>query len=413
MNLTLSTQWEHSHFNPNEGESHLVITIRATDEVPGERAPIDLAFALDRSGSMNGAHKIELVKQAVIAAVEQLEDTDRAALVIFDTEIDTLHDLSLLDRQQRTHLEVATQTIFARGGTDLAGGWLQAAHQLQQHKQGHRVRRTLLLTDGLANHGITNPHRLSAHATELRNSGITTSAIGVGRGFDEMLLSSMAESGGGNFQYIAHAAELEAFFSDEIRSLGTMVAMNPFLDISLPQGMRAELINAFPHDHHRNRASVDLRDLASGEEVRLVFAVTSRHLRAESITPELHLHWKVPASGEIQEINEHGQTIPVRTGTPDRNDDTSVVASLELAAREHREAIRLDREGRYQESRDRFRYSRDVLMAAPQTVEVHELRERSLVMAEHALTPMDEHIRKETVHTSHMRSRGRRMHDDR
>lgn len=412
MNLTMRAQWEYSHYNPNQGQTHLVITIRATDNVPAQRAPIDLAFALDRSGSMNGPNKIELVKQAVTAAVEQLQDSDRAALVVFDDRIDTLHYLTPLDHDHRKHLERATESIYARGATNLSDGWLEAARQLQTgSNKEQRIRRTLLLTDGLANHGITNPQRLSAHANELCEGSVTTSAIGVGRGFDEMLLSKMAESGGGNFQYIAEASELEAFFSEEIRSLGTMVAMSPFLDISLPEGMRAELINAFPHDQHRNRASVDLRDLSAGEEVHLVFAVGSRHLRSDSITPELHLHWKVPSTGEVQEINESMASITVSSDTPTRNDDAAGIVAMERAAREHREAIQLDREGRYQESRDRFRHSYDALMAAPDSNEVQELRARSAAMASHSMAaPMDEHTRKETVYSSHMRSRGRGHH---
>lgn len=407
MNLSLSTQWEHSHYNPNEGKSHLVITIKATEKIPTGRAPIDLSFALDRSGSMNGTNKIELVKEAVIAAVNQLNDSDRAALVVFDEIVDTLHTLTPLDTPHRRRLERVTHAVYARGATNLSGGWMASARQLQGDSNDQRIRRTLLLTDGLANHGITNPRQLADHATELREGGITTSAIGVGSGFDEMLLSSIAESGGGNFQYIADAAGLEAFFSEEISSLSTLVAINPFLDISLPAGMQAELINAFPHDQRRNRASVDLRDLSAGEKVNLVFAVSSRHVRADEISPELHLHWQLPTTGEIQEINESSASIAVSTETPTSHEDAAVIVALELAAREHREAILLDREGRYQESRDLFRQSYDRLMAAPDSDEVLDLRERSAAMASQAIRPMDEHMRKETVHASHMRSRGR------
>lgn len=406
MNLTLSTQWEHTHFNSTEGTTHLVITIRANAEAHAERAPIDLAFALDRSGSMNGANKIELVKQAVKAAVSQLRDTDRAALVVFDDFIETPHYLTPLDRDHRRHLDAATASIFARGSTDLAGGWMESARQLQKEPgASNRIRRTLLLTDGLANQGITNPTQLAKMATELREGGVTTSAIGVGHGFDEILLSNMSEAGGGNFQYIADAAELEAFFSEEIRSLGTMVALNPFLDISLPQGMTAELINAFPHDQHRNRASVDLRDLSAGDEVNLVFAINARHMREQAITPELHVHWNQPATGEIQEINEHGACIPVSTGTATKNDAAAIIVALELAARDHREAVKLDREGRYQESRQHFRQSLDMLNAAPDSDEVLELRSRSKVFASQSMAPMSEHDRKQTVHDAHYRSR--------
>lgn len=408
MSLTLNTRWEHSHINKSEAQTHLVITVRAEASAETRRAPLDLAFALDRSGSMAGSDKLELVKQAVKAAVAQLRDDDRVALVIYDTEVETPHYLTPLDPDHRRHLDRVTSSIQARAATNLSGGWQEACNQLEAGKSGQgRIQRTLLLTDGLANLGETRPERLSGMTSEQRQSGITTSAIGVGHGFDEILLSGMAEAGGGNFQYIAEAHELEAFFSEEIRSLSTMVALNPFLDISLPTGMSAELINAFPHDQHRNRASVDLRDLAAGEELHLVFAVRARHIRETEIAPDVHLHWTSPHDGAIQEINETATLLPVRDGVPTRNDDVAEIVAMEVAAREHREAVKLDREGRYRESRQRFAASADVLMAAPQSDRVRAEQISASRMAAYAEAPMDEHTRKETVHRSHMRSRGR------
>ncbi len=408
MSLTLYTRWEHSHINKSEAHSHLVITVRAEASAETRRAPLDLAFALDRSGSMHGMNKLELVKQAVKAAVAQLRDDDRVALVTYDDAVSTRHYLTPLDADHRRHLDRVTEAIHPGGSTNLSGGWQEACNQLEAGKSGQgRIQRAMLLTDGLANVGETRPQQLSAMATERRQSGITTSAIGVGYGFDEILLSGMAEAGGGNFQYIAEAHELEAFFSEEIRSLSTMVAINPFLDISLPTGMSAELINAFPHDQHRNRASVDLRDLAAGEELHLVFAVKARHIRETEIAPDVHLHWTSPHDGAIQEINETSTSLPVRDGAPTRIDEVAEIVAMEVAARENREAVKLDREGRYRESRQRFAASADVLMAAPQSDRVRSEQISASRMAAYAEAPMDEHTRKQTVHAAHMRSRGR------
>lgn len=408
MSLTLNTRWEHSHINKSEAHSHLVITVRAEASAETRRAPLDLAFALDRSGSMSGNNKLELVKQAVKAAVEQLRDDDRVALVTYDNEVSTRHYLTPLDADHRRHLDRVTGSIIPGGSTNLSGGWQEACNQLVAGKSGQgRIQRTLLLTDGLANMGETHPHRLSGMASEQRQGGITTSAIGVGRGFDEILLSGMAEAGGGNFQYIAEAHELEAFFSEEIRSLSTMVAISPFLDISLPTGMSAELINAFPHDQHRNRASVDLRDLAAGEELHLVFAIRARHIRESEIAPDVHLHWTSPNNGSIAEINETSTSLPVRDDAPTRNDEVAEIVAMELAARDQREAVKLDREGRYRESRQLFAASADALMAAPQSDRVRTEQISARRMADLAEAPIDEHTRKQTVHAAHMRSRGR------
>lgn len=415
MTLAITSRWEHDIFGTNEGSSHLVITISGGEATSGERAPIDLAFALDRSGSMAGQGKLELVKKAVLAATMQLQETDRVSLVTFDDAVQVRHRLTQLDSAHRAHLERETLALQPGGSTNLSGGWMEACRQLSDIQTGSpRIRRTLLLTDGQANVGITHPQELNKHARELRDRGISTSAIGVGSGFDEFLLSGMVEAGGGNFEYIAHTSELEAFFNNELRSLNEMVALNPYLDLTMPRGVEATLINAFPSETHRRHTSVDLRDLAAGEEVQLVFAVTSRRVQGESMVPEMHLHWTNPKTGTIEDINDNGATIAVGDASnATRDDEAAATVALELGARDQREAVKLDREGRYRESRELFYQSAARLDSAPATADVREMRSSSMMRAQ--MSPdaaMSEHERKSSVRESHSRSRGGRRRDD-
>lgn len=417
MTLQLTSQWEHDIFGADNEKSHLVVTIKADESTPGNRAPIDLAFALDRSGSMSGQNKLELVKQAVLTAVDQLQESDRVSLVTFDDEVQVRHNLTPVDHDHRRHLERVTHAIQVGGSTNLSGGWLEACRELSHIPEGTpRVRRALLLTDGMANVGITNPGELAKHARELRDRGISTSAIGVGAGFDEFLLSNMAESGGGNFQYIAHPSELERFFSDEISSLADTVAMNPYLEVTVPHGSHANLVNSFPSESHNRHTSVDLRDLAAGDEVHLVFEVTSPRGSRGEIVPELHLHWTNPQTGAVDELNLAGTSIAFGDASMAvRNDAAAEIVALELTARDNRKAVELDRQGRYHDSRELLRYSAARLQAAPATEGVRN----SMRMAEDMATmaedqPMSEHDRKSRVYEAHSRSRGsRRSHEER
>jgi len=91
---------------------------------------------------------------------------------------------------------------WGRGGsTNLAEGWLRGAEQVASHLAAEGVNRVLLLTDGLANVGITDPAQLAAHAAQLRKRGVATSTIGVGEDFDESLLQALADAGGGHFYF--------------------------------------------------------------------------------------------------------------------------------------------------------------------------------------------------------------------
>ena len=64
--------------------------------------------------------------------------------------------------------------------TDLHGGRTAGAEQVKAHLAMDGVNRCLLLTDDLANNGLTEPAALAAFAKDLRASGVTTFTFGVG-----------------------------------------------------------------------------------------------------------------------------------------------------------------------------------------------------------------------------------------
>src|SRR5688572_27819113 len=186
------------------------------------RDPVNLAFVLDRSGSMSG-EKIDLAKRAIETAVDRLLPTDRFAVVCYDERIDVVVEGTSASREAKTNAIERLRAIDARGSTDLAGGWIRGAEQValgQAAGSGgsgvDSVNRVLLLTDGLANVGITDPAELARHASELRARGVTTTTFGVGEDFDEALLQSMADASGGHFYFIENAAQIQDHIATEV-----------------------------------------------------------------------------------------------------------------------------------------------------------------------------------------------------
>jgi hypothetical protein len=138
--------------------------------------------------------------------------------------------------------------------------------------------------------------------------------------------------------------------------------------------------------------------------------MSARYIDSSSVAPDLHLHWTNPSTGAVVEINVAGAPIDVRAEAPQRNDTAAGIVALELAARDHRAAIELDRSGNYRASRNRFRQAADMLMRAPDSDDVRELRVMSSEMASQSgYMAMTERDRKHTVHQAHRRSRGRRQ----
>lgn len=240
-----------------------------------DRIPVNVAFVLDRSGSMADARKFTLAREAVQQALRMLQPTDRFALVVYDTEIDVLARSALATPSAKAAALEALSLVGPRGGTDLGAGWLRGCEAVAEHLDGEGVTRCILLSDGLANHGITNRDELAMHAGELRRRGVVTTTMGVGSDFDEHLLRDMAHEGGGNFHFIEGAAQIAGIMTGELGEALEVTMRNASLYVTLPEGARAEPLNRYRHTRvpGTNELRVELGDLVSEQEISAVIEI--------------------------------------------------------------------------------------------------------------------------------------------
>ncbi|CAN5331855.1 VWA domain-containing protein [soil metagenome] len=195
------------------------------------RAPLNISLVLDRSGSMSG-HKLHFAREAAAMLVRRLSPEDVVSVVTYDDQVDTVASPARGDAQ--AGLADTISHIGSGGSTNLSGGWLKGHEHLQRGRtldERIKTNRLLLLTDGLANVGITNGDQLVGLCRQALERGVTTTTVGFGTDYDEQLLRSMADAGGGNTFYIETPDQAPGVFEEEIEGLLSLAAQNISIEV--------------------------------------------------------------------------------------------------------------------------------------------------------------------------------------
>lgn len=331
-------------------ERYLMLTLRAP-EGPARRLPLNLALVVDTSGSMHGS-KLARAKDAAGLIVRHLTSVDRLAVVTYDDEARVVAPSLRLTPEAKTDFLYRLSRIEAGGWTNLGSGWLRGQEEVARAEgEAPRLNRILLLTDGLANVGITSRDELIEQAQHGRAGGIVTSTMGLGADFDEELLEALAERGGGRFQYVESARHVPDCVQGELGELLQVSARKVAIEVYLPAGVRCRgCLNDAPVEPLQDGVRLRLDDLVAGDVRRVVLtlAVSSMCPDAATAAPPtiraLALYVDL-ATGRGTET-----AFPeVELGLADRAKVESQAPNLEieeevallLAAQARREAVRL------------------------------------------------------------------------
>ena len=213
-----------------EKNLQLLVRLSAPQTQNLKRTPLSLAIIIDRSGSM-GTDNMMAALDCTRDLVNRLHDEDEVSVVSYDTQVEVEMEL-MSAREAKHHIVSSLAHIHARGSTDLHSGWLKGVEMLAHRSNNNRMCRVVLLSDGQANHGETNVDTISSQVARMAAAGITTSTVGIGVGFNEMLMTSMAIAGQGTAMYGDSAQDLAEPFDAEIGLLSGLAWREVTLSIN-------------------------------------------------------------------------------------------------------------------------------------------------------------------------------------
>lgn len=254
-----------------DGNVSVALTLSAKNfqlSTKEEIQPVDLVVVLDRSGSMNG-RKMSDAKRAVIHLLGRLTSQDRMSIITYSNGVEILSPLVHVDDSSRENLIARVHRINSGGGTNLGGGLHNGIATLMQTIPTHRQRKIILISDGLANHGITSPAELGAMAANASEHTLAVSTVGVGYDFNEVLMTTIADHGAGNYYFLETPENFASVFEKEFETSRNVAAGDVEVRVPLKDGLRLVGAGGFPIRMEGNVAVIRPGNILAGQQRKI------------------------------------------------------------------------------------------------------------------------------------------------
>jgi len=229
LQLKLHTTTEFESFSLNASEEFFVLGSVETPKFELKaRAPVEVVAVVDVSGSMAG-EKLSLVRSTLQFLSHQFQSIDKFSLVTYDSNVNVLLPLTLMTKNTKDSLSKYIDNLKEGSNTNLSGGLLKGLEQFSAERAPNTVATVLLMTDGLANEGITDMNNLVAELKSRREKSANSASVftfGFGKNHEENMLRAIAENAGGMYYFIENLDSIAESYGDCLGGLLSVVAQN-------------------------------------------------------------------------------------------------------------------------------------------------------------------------------------------
>jgi Ca-activated chloride channel family protein len=267
--LTLDTEViQDKVLKGSDGRVTVALNLIAANLPDGDKGPVqaaDLVIVLDRSGSMEGRKMVD-ARQAVIHLMDQLAPDDRLALLTYANGVQTHAPLLPMNDSNRHRLVSAISQVHAGGGTNLGAGLQRGINLLMHPPRDGRQRKIILISDGLANQGVTNTEALGRMASAAVENRFAISTVGVGLDFNEVVMTAIADRGAGHYHFLEDPQVFAQVFETELQATRHVAAADVTIRIPLTSGVRLVSAGGYPIARENGAAVVHPGNLLSGQK---------------------------------------------------------------------------------------------------------------------------------------------------
>jgi hypothetical protein len=212
---------------------------------------------------MDSDYKLENVKQSLHFLLDFLGSQDKITIVTFSESAKTILSKITTSGAEKDNIRARISIIRTESNTNLSAGIVQSRESLitddPQIKQG-----ILLLTDGVANLGLTRAADILELVTNTVNrfSGTSISCVGYGTDHNSELLQNISTEGGGSYYVVNNLEDVAIVFGDILGGLVSCVSQQ--VRVILPRG--TEIKTRYAVNETDDKLEIILGDMSAGME---------------------------------------------------------------------------------------------------------------------------------------------------
>jgi Ca-activated chloride channel family protein len=289
------------------------------------------------------------------------------SLVVYDDVIDVVRPARRVGSDKNA-IRSLVSDIYPRNSTNLGGGMIEGLQQVERNLSREYVNRVVLLSDGLANQGITSSAELNRIARTYRKKSISLTTMGVGLDYNENLMVGLAESGGGNYYFIESPSQLASIMSREFNTLSSVLVQNAAIELRLGRGVRVLDVLGCEHEARNDMFTIPVGDLYANEvrECTVELSIPEGTGTLVAVTGSLNYETKFGRPSQAPSFTATVQyTRDVAMVDKHRDMDVQAKADVALSTRGVERAMKALDEGRAEEAKSELQSAKSLLYASP------------------------------------------------
>ncbi len=276
-NVAINTEaavcpWNTSHYL-------LRIGLKGKSMKESEIGGSNFVFLVDVSGSMGDVDKLELLQSGLVMLVDELEPTDRIAIVTYASSDEVVLESTLCDDKDK--IKKAIKKLSSGGSTAGAQGIVTAYEIAQKTFVEGGNNRIIIGSDGDFNVGPSSTEELVKLIEEKRETGIYLTVLGFGTGnLNDTMMEQLANNGNGNYEYIDNIDQMKKVFIYEKQKFYTVAE-----DCKIQITFNEASVDSFRLIGYENRVlenedfekdTVDAGEIGAGQTITAIYEIVPK-----------------------------------------------------------------------------------------------------------------------------------------